>query len=353
MDIAFNGHAHIYQRNLKSNASSLISYVTGGGGASPASIGGKGCSPVDAYGIGWSGTNNAGNACGSAPKPTSITQVYHFLKVSVSGTQVTVAPTDEMGRTFDMQTYTFPSEGGPTTGTISGAVTDAGTGTAVGGATVSYSGGSAVTDASGRYTLAEVAPGTYSVTAGAAGYTGQSASVAVTAGATATQNFALSATAPSTTTLRFVPNADARVEELNPSTNYGASTTLRTDGSSDPDVQSYLRFAVSGVTGAVQSAKLRLYVTNDSANGPAVYAAASSAWSETALTWANRPGPAGIPSDNKAAISAGAWVEYDVKPLLAGDGTYSFALMPESSDGLDMHSREGVNKPELVLTVGG
>lgn len=353
VDIAFNGHAHIYQRNLKPNAGGLISYVTGGGGASLASIGGKGCSATDAYGIGWSGTNNAGNACGSAPKPTSITQVYHFIKVSVSGTQVTVAPTDEMGRTFDVQTYTFPSEGGPTTGTISGTVTDAGTGAAVGGATVGYSGGSAVADASGRYTLAGVAPGTHSVTAAAAGYGGQSASVAVTTGATATQNFALSATTPSTTTLRFAPNADARVEELNPSTNYGASTTLRTDGSSDPDVQSYLRFAVSGVTGTVQSAKLRLYVTNGSANGPAVYAAANTTWSETSLTWANRPGPAGAASDNKAAIAASAWVEYDVKPLLTGDGTYSFALVPESSDGLDMHSREGVNKPELVLTVGG
>ena len=32
VDIAFNGHAHLYQRNLKPHAGSLVSYVSGGGG---------------------------------------------------------------------------------------------------------------------------------------------------------------------------------------------------------------------------------------------------------------------------------------------------------------------------------
>jgi hypothetical protein len=40
-----------------------------------------------------------------------------FAKVSVNGRQVTVTPTDEVGRTYDVetydvQTYTFPSSGG-------------------------------------------------------------------------------------------------------------------------------------------------------------------------------------------------------------------------------------------------
>jgi len=33
--------------------------------------------------------------------------VYHFLLVTVSGTTVTVTPTDEYGRTFDVVTYHF------------------------------------------------------------------------------------------------------------------------------------------------------------------------------------------------------------------------------------------------------
>ena len=38
---------------------------------------------------------------GSATAPTSASQVFHFLLVTVSGTTVTVAPTDETGRTLD------------------------------------------------------------------------------------------------------------------------------------------------------------------------------------------------------------------------------------------------------------
>ncbi len=104
--IAFNGHAHLYQRNT-APAGGIVSYVTGGGGAALSTIGGAGCAPTDAYGIGWSPSSGTGSRCGSAPTPTSATQVYHFLLVTVNGNTVTVTPTDEMGRTFDIQTYTF------------------------------------------------------------------------------------------------------------------------------------------------------------------------------------------------------------------------------------------------------
>jgi hypothetical protein len=107
VDIAFNGHAHIYQRNLDPGPNGLVSYVTGGGGADIQSIGESGCRPIDAFGIGWSDTNNRGNACGAAPVPSSRAQVFHFLKVSVNGTQVTVTPTNSLGSTFDVRTYGF------------------------------------------------------------------------------------------------------------------------------------------------------------------------------------------------------------------------------------------------------
>jgi hypothetical protein len=107
VDIAFNGHAHIYQRNLDPGPAGVVSYVTGGGGADIQSIGEDPCSAIDAYGIGWSDTNNRGNSCGAAPRPTSRAQVFHFLKVSINGTQVTVTPTNSLGNTFDVQTYGF------------------------------------------------------------------------------------------------------------------------------------------------------------------------------------------------------------------------------------------------------
>ncbi len=107
--MAFNGHAHLYQRNT-APLGGIISYVTGGGGAALSKIGGgPGCAATDAYGIGWSGSSGTGSSCGSAPKPTSASQVYHFLLVTVNGNTVTVTPTDELGRTFDVQTYNFGS----------------------------------------------------------------------------------------------------------------------------------------------------------------------------------------------------------------------------------------------------
>jgi len=84
--------------------------VTGGGGAPLEPVGtGTGCHSFDAYAVGWSPTKNKGYECGAAvgTRLTSASQVYHFLLVTISGSTVTVAPTDETGQTFDVQTYSF------------------------------------------------------------------------------------------------------------------------------------------------------------------------------------------------------------------------------------------------------
>jgi hypothetical protein len=99
VDLVFNGHAHIYERNLPQiPGSPMVSYVTGAGGAALGTV--NGCSSFDAYAIG------SGSSC-RAPKPTSNSHVYEYLLVTVNGDHVTVTPTDSTGRTFDQQTYTF------------------------------------------------------------------------------------------------------------------------------------------------------------------------------------------------------------------------------------------------------
>ena len=106
VDIVFNGHAHIYQRNRASATGMPVSYVTGGGGGKLAPV--NRCSSIDEYAIGWSYSSSThGSACGTASRPTTIDRVFHFLLVTVSGTQVTVTPTDELGRTFDVKSYSF------------------------------------------------------------------------------------------------------------------------------------------------------------------------------------------------------------------------------------------------------
>jgi len=116
VQLAFNGHAHTYQRiapaNYQQNGQ-IVNYVTGGGGAilEPVS-GGSACSGFTStgsiYAIGWSPTSNTGSACGTGvPTPQSAAQAFNYLQVSVNGNQVTVTPVNATGQVFDQQTYTY------------------------------------------------------------------------------------------------------------------------------------------------------------------------------------------------------------------------------------------------------
>jgi chitodextrinase len=156
------------------------------------------------------------------------------------------------------------------------------------------------------------------------------------------------------TKLTFTPVADARVEEANPTSAFGTQNKLRIDGGADPDMESYLRFNVSGVTdGNVVSAKLRLSSLTDTIDGPTLRSAGNS-WSEATVNWSNRPAAGSTVVDDRAAIEAPSQPEYNVKSLVSGDGTVSFALLPASSDGLDFASREyadATKRPVLELLV--
>lgn len=150
--------------------------------------------------------------------------------------------------------------------------------------------------------------------------------------------------------LTFKAEADAQVEEGEPAVNDGTSPELEVVNTPGRSVESYLRFTVSGLSGAVQSARLRLYSTTETAqNGPALYATASD-WTETEITWQNRPSRTGAEAGNQGLVRRYSWTEYDVTALVTGDGTYSFVLAGDSDEGLIFSSRESSNGPELVIT---
>lgn len=79
----------------------------------------------------------------------------------------------------------------PLPGSISGVVSDGRSGLPLSGATVTYAGGQAVSDSAGAYSFGPVAEGSYSVSAGANGYSDQAQTVTVGPGQDAVQNFAL------------------------------------------------------------------------------------------------------------------------------------------------------------------
>ncbi len=165
--------------------------------------------------------------------------------------------------------------------------------------------------------------------------------------AIATEGYVVNASPPLIKT--FAADADARVESANPATNFGASPTLIADAS--PATETYVRVAVSGLGGPVANAKLRLFVVNATVNGPAVYAA-DNGWTEPAITWNNRPARSGG-IDDKGALALNAWVEFDVTPMVSGNGTFTFVLASTSSDGVSFNAKESADpllRPQLVVT---
>jgi PKD repeat protein len=152
------------------------------------------------------------------------------------------------------------------------------------------------------------------------------------------------------------PVADSYVHSLNPTTNYGSKGTLRVrDGGATSDsYRSYLKFDVAGLTGPVDSARLRVFVTDPASDGGDLYSIADTTWTESGLTWNNAPPFSGIPARPLGPATNGTWVEFPLDPRVfaAGDGTYSFTIVGHSSEVLWYGSRETANPPQLIVTSG-
>ena len=149
----------------------------------------------------------------------------------------------------------------------------------------------------------------------------------------------------------FVSVADTYVNGSRQSSNYGDRTEVISD--SAPQVKEGLfRFDVTGVTEPVQSAVLRVYVTNGTSNGPEVFLAENT-WDELAVTWATKPARIGGATFDAGVIAATSWYEFDVTALVGGNGTYTFNLASVSSDALKISSREVAGfEPQLVVSTG-
>jgi len=131
---------------------------------------------------------------------TDSTGAYNFANVTPGTYNVTASLTGFTSQTSGVtvtsgaaSTLNFQLSAAPPPGTLNGQVTNAATGAAIAGATVSFSGGSTTTDNNGAYSFANVTPGTYNVTASQTGFSSQTGCVTVSSGATSTLNIQLSA----------------------------------------------------------------------------------------------------------------------------------------------------------------
>jgi hypothetical protein len=146
-------------------------------------------------------------------------------------------------------------------------------------------------------------------------------------------------------------DADAYVNADRPDANYGSATALRVDGS--PDVRSYLRFRVHGLTGdtVVKRATLRLYAKSRSSVGHDARIVTDNGWDEATITYANAPAIGGVVGSS-GPFSADGYVDVDVTPLVSGNGTFSVAVTTAGSTAISYLSRETGGQPQLEIETG-
>lgn len=172
-----------------------------------------------------------------------------------------------------------------------------------------------------------------------------------TAGNRSAPSDPINVTTPATSALTLTPVADSYVNAASPNSKYGYSPQIRVDAS--PDVRSYLRFDVQGVSGTPTRVLLRVYANSGSSSGVAAQAVADNTWTERGISSTNAP-PAGATLASAAQVAAGTWIELDITGVVTGNGLLSFALSTPGSTAISMASRESGSStaPQLVIELG-
>jgi len=169
-------------------------------------------------------------------------------------------------------------------------------------------------------------------------------------------SFTTAATPPQSGAFTFGPAADTYVSQASPTSSYATSNTFSAVDGSSSAKQIFMRFDVAGLpAGAtISSAKLRLYVTNDSTSGGIVQSVLDNSWPE-ALTWSSKPAINGPVRATLGAVAVNTAIEVDLGATITGNGSYSFAItLPVgNTNTVGYASRENsttANRPQLVIT---
>jgi hypothetical protein len=166
-----------------------------------------------------------------------------------------------------------------------------------------------------------------------------------TANATFAAAPSFSTSCPGRTTL--TPNARAWIDEADASANHGAAGTLAVRGGDGRRARALLSFDLPAAAAcSVASAQLRLnQLSGDAGRALSAYRLGS-AWSEASVTWADRPGAAGLPA---AAVSPGAgWLTFDVTSQVRAiyrSGNNGFVIQGDGTEVFD-------GGPQLVVDFG-
>jgi hypothetical protein len=340
VDIALTGHDHSYQRwaplgaGLQPNADGVTQFVLGGGG----------------HGIQAFSRTDSRMVAGADTVPNA----YGALRLELNSNGAAFEYRNTQGSALDSGTVPCTGAGADTTAPSAPSDLRA---DAVHGGQVDLT-WSASTDDVGvdHYVVRRngVPIGTtpahqrsYSDTTvrGATTYTYTVVAVDAADNTSPASNQASVTTPGSSQTLTFTASADGYVNSSSPGTNYGASTVLRLDSS--PDMRSYLAFDLSGISGSVDSVKLRVHSNSNHSMGYEVRSAPST-WNESTLTYTNAPAAEDLLSGS-GPLAAGTYEEIDLTGKVPMSGRLSLALTPLNPTALSLASRESATSPELVV----
>ncbi len=150
----------------------------------------------------------------------------------------------------------------------------------------------------------------------------------------------------------FTPVADAWFGEEAPFANHGSGAELRVRSSESGHVTySLLRFAVSGISGGVQSAVLHLRTQETFIGQVSVLRAGNIQWSEGGVNFENwnQNGLTLTFLGNEGPLAAGTFYELDVTSGVTGGGDLVLGIAnAQDADG-HFWSRESSFPPELII----
>ena len=171
----------------------------------------------------------------------------------------------------------------------------------------------------------------------------------------ATQTWSVDSGSGTTETVTLTATADSYVSAGATGTNYGTSTLLGVDSSTEEIT--YLKFELSAYAGrTLQGATLQLRSAGSGSTGTQnVKLAPSDGWTETGITYSNRPALGAVVGTLGPTTTN---TNYIIPLTLSGALGQQLALGMDSSssDGLDLNSKEangGTYAPKLVLTLSG